>query len=235
MNKYILQNDWAEKLDKEFNKTYYLELREFLKKEYAEKTVYPEMDHIFNALHYTPFQNVKAVILGQDPYHGPNQAHGLSFSVKPEVKLPPSLRNIFKELKNDLGYQIPDHGYLINWASQGVLMLNTVLTVRAGEAHSHANKGWGNFTDQIIKTLNEKFEPIVYILWGSAAQKKISLIDTTKHLIIKSPHPSPLSAYRGFFGSKPFSLTNKFLKQSGLEEIDWELPDKNEYVSSNML
>lgn len=230
MNKSILQNDWADQLNEEFTKSYYLDLREFLKKEYAEKTVYPEMDHIFNALHYTSFHNVKVVILGQDPYHGPNQAHGLSFSVKPKVKLPPSLQNIFKELNNDLGYRVPDHGYLINWAKQGVLMLNTVLTVRAGEAHSHANKGWENFTDQIIKTLNQKSDSIVYILWGGAAQKKIALIDTEKHFIIKAPHPSPLSAYRGFFGSKPFSKTNALLKKSGLEEINWELPNKNEYL-----
>ncbi|MFC4022595.1 uracil-DNA glycosylase [Oceanobacillus longus] len=230
MNKQILQNDWAELLSDEFNKPYYIELCEFLKKEYAKHTIYPEMGHVFNAFHHTPFHRVKVVILGQDPYHGPNQAHGFSFSVKPEVKVPPSLRNIFKELKSDLGYPIPDHGYLISWAKQGVLLLNTVLTVRAGQAHSHKGKGWEYFTDQVIGSLNKKTEPVVYILWGSAAQKKVALIDTTKHFIIQAPHPSPLSAYRGFFGSSPFSQTNRLLRESALDEVDWLLPSKNKYV-----
>ncbi|MGJ9457148.1 uracil-DNA glycosylase [Oceanobacillus sp. CF4.6] len=230
MNKQILHNDWAQLLSDEFNKPYYIELCEFLKKEYATHTIYPEMDHIFNALHHTPFHQVKVVILGQDPYHGPDQAHGFSFSVKPEVKLPPSLRNIFKELKSDLGYSIPEHGYLISWAKQGVLLLNTVLTVRAGQAHSHRGKGWEYFTDQVIKLLNKKTEPVVYILWGSAAKKKVALIDTTKHFIIQAPHPSPLAAYRGFFGSSPFSQTNRLLRESALDEVDWLLPSKNKYV-----
>ncbi|WP_067730650.1 uracil-DNA glycosylase [Oceanobacillus damuensis] len=230
MNRKILKNDWADILSSEFDKPYYSELREFLKMEYATQTIYPKMDDIFNALHKTPFHKVKAVILGQDPYHGPNQAHGLSFSVQPEVKQPPSLRNIFKELQNDLGYPIPDHGYLVEWAAQGVLLLNTVLTVRAGQPHSHKNHGWEIFTDQVIKSLNRKHEPVVYILWGSAAQKKVKLIDTSKHFIISAPHPSPLSAYRGFFGSNPFSETNSLLHNAGIEEINWQLPEKTEYL-----
>lgn len=221
MAKKILENDWAPLLEDEFTKPYYIELREFLKNEYASRTIYPKMQDIFNALHYTPFQQVKAVILGQDPYHGPNQAHGLSFSVLPEVGQPPSLRNIFKELQNDIGCTPPNHGYLVNWAKQGVLLLNTVLTVRQGQAHSHRGMGWENFTNRVIEILNEKDKPIVYILWGAAAQKKQDLIDTSKHYIIKSPHPSPLSAHRGFFGSKPFSKANMLLKESGQEEIDW--------------
>ncbi|OZU90578.1 uracil-DNA glycosylase [Virgibacillus indicus] len=221
MAKKILENDWAPLLEDEFTKPYYIELREFLKNEYASRTIYPKMQDIFNALHYTPFQQVKAVILGQDPYHGPNQAHGLSFSVLPEVGQPPSLRNIFKELQNDISCTPPNHGYLVNWAKQGVLLLNTVLTVRQGQAHSHRGMGWENFTNRVIEILNEKDKPIVYILWGAAAQKKQDLIDTSKHYIIKSPHPSPLSAHRGFFGSKPFSKANMLLKESGQEEIDW--------------
>lgn len=223
MKKQILKNDWAPLLNDEFSKPYYLSLREFLKKEYRTRTIYPSMYDIFNALHYTPFHEVKVVILGQDPYHGPNQAHGLSFSVQKGVPQPPSLVNIFQELKNDLGIDPPNHGCLIDWTKQGVLLLNTVLTVRAGQAHSHRGKGWENFTDRIIEILNEKEHPIVYILWGSAAQSKQKLIDTSKHFIIKSPHPSPLSAYRGFFGSKPFSKANEILRESGLPEIDWQI------------
>lgn len=223
MKKQILKNDWAPLLNDEFSKPYYLSLREFLKKEYRTQTIYPSMYDIFNALHYTPFHEVKVVILGQDPYHGPNQAHGLSFSVQKGVPQPPSLVNIFQELKNDLGIDPPNHGCLIDWTKQGVLLLNTVLTVRAGQAHSHRGKGWENFTDRIIEILNEKEHPIVYILWGSAAQSKQKLIDTSKHFIIKSPHPSPLSAYRGFFGSKPFSKANEILRESGLPEIDWQI------------
>lgn len=225
MSKQILQNDWAPLLEDEFTKPYYVKLREFLKEEYANHTIFPQMDDIFNALHYTPFHQVKAVILGQDPYHGPHQAHGLSFSVQPGVKQPPSLRNIFKELQHDLGCTPPDHGYLVDWAKQGVLLLNTVLTVRQGQAHSHQGQGWENFTNQVIERLNEKEKPVVYILWGSAAQKKQALIDTSKHYIIKSPHPSPLSAYRGFFDSKPFSKTNAILKEVGQGEIDWGLAE----------
>ncbi|MBM7601590.1 uracil-DNA glycosylase [Virgibacillus halotolerans] len=223
MHKQILTNDWQPVLEDEFTKPYYLKLREFLKHEYTTHTIYPKMDDIFNALHYTPFHDVKVVILGQDPYHGPGQAHGLSFSVQTGVKQPPSLKNIFKELEDDLGFSPPDHGYLVDWSKQGVLLLNTVLTVRQGQAHSHRGKGWENFTNQVIESLNKKDKPVVYILWGSAAQKKQELIDTSKHYVIKSPHPSPLSAYRGFFGSKPFSKANAMLRESGQEEVNWEL------------
>ncbi|MFB1051270.1 uracil-DNA glycosylase [Paraliobacillus sp. JSM ZJ581] len=223
MKKQILSNDWSLMLADEFEKEYYIRLREFLKKEYQIQTVYPEMHDIFNALHYTSFADVKVVILGQDPYHGVNQAHGLSFSVKPEVTIPPSLRNIYKELHEDLGCTIPNHGNLIKWANQGVLLLNNVLTVRAGEAHSHQGIGWEQFTNRVIEVLNKKETPVVYILWGAAAQKKIKLIDTSKHFIVQSTHPSPLSAYRGFFGSKPFSKTNALLKQAGKEAVDWEI------------
>lgn len=219
----ILSNDWAALLEDEFLKPYYLELREFLKKEYRTQTVYPPMDDIYNALHYTSFHDVKVVMLGQDPYHGPGQAHGLSFSVQPGMKKPPSLVNMFKELQNDLGYEPPVDGYLVKWAEQGGLLLNNVLTVRKGEAHSHRGKGWEQFTNRVIETLNNKEHPVVYILWGKAAQDKESLIDTRKHHTIKSPHPSPLSAYRGFFGSEPFSKTNNLLKREGLDEIDWEI------------
>ncbi|UOQ49047.1 uracil-DNA glycosylase [Gracilibacillus caseinilyticus] len=223
MTEYILHNDWANWLEPEFQKDYYQQLRAFLKEEYQHQTIYPNMYDIFNALHYTSFEKVKVVILGQDPYHGPDQAHGLSFSVKPEVSLPPSLRNIYKELHADLGHPIPSHGYLVDWAKQGVLLLNNVLTVRQGQAHSHRGKGWEQFTDQVIQTLNQKQTPVVYILWGAAAQKKQALIDLSKHYVIKSPHPSPLSAHRGFFGSKPFSKTNQLLEENGLEPIDWEI------------
>jgi uracil-DNA glycosylase len=232
VKKQILKNDWAPLLEEEFEKPYYLKLRAFLKKEYMTRTIYPNMYDIFNALHYTPFSKVKAVILGQDPYHGPNQAHGLSFSVKPGVEPPPSLKNIFAELHNDLGCPIPDHGCLIPWAEQGVLLLNTVLTVREGQPNSHRGVGWEIFTDRVIEVLNQREEPVVYILWGSAAQSKVSLIDTSKHYIIRSPHPSPLSAHRGFFGSRPFSKTNAILRQLGLEEIDWEIPKLAEFRQS---
>lgn len=222
MKKRILKNDWHKYVGEEFTKPYYLQLREFLKQEYFTKTIYPHMNDIFNALHYTPFQDVKVVILGQDPYHGPNQAHGLSFSVQPHVPLPPSLKNIFIEMQNDLGCTLPKHGSLVNWAKQGVLLLNAVLTVRRGQAHSHRGIGWEKFTNKVIQSLNHKEHPVVYILWGRAAQKKQSLINTHKHYIIKAPHPSPLAAHRGFFGSKPFSKTNQLLRQNGLEGIDWE-------------
>ncbi|KIO69336.1 hypothetical protein B4065_1447 [Caldibacillus thermoamylovorans] len=224
MKKQILKNDWAPLLEEEFSKPYYLRLREFLKQEYKHYRIYPDMYDIFNALHYTAFADVKVVILGQDPYHGPNQAHGLSFSVKPGVPLPPSLKNIFLELQADLGCTPPSSGYLVPWTKQGVLLLNTVLTVREGQAHSHQGKGWEIFTDRVIEILNRKSNPVVYILWGSAAQMKQQLIDTNKHFIIKAPHPSPLSAHRGFFGSKPFSKTNSILKTIGQTEINWQLP-----------
>lgn len=221
----IFKNGWHELLLPEMEKPYYKNLRQFLIEEYKTNTIYPEMYSIFNALHYTDYDDVKAVILGQDPYHGPNQAHGLSFSVRRGVPAPPSLVNIYKEMKDDLGLPIPSHGCLEKWAKQGVLLLNTVLTVRAGEANSHRDMGWEEFTDHIIKILNERDRPMVFILWGAPAIRKESMIDQTKHLVVKSPHPSPLSAYRGFFGSKPFSRTNRFLVKNGIDPIDWRLDD----------
>ncbi|MCM3469047.1 uracil-DNA glycosylase [Brevibacillus borstelensis] len=220
----ILRNDWAEILADEFEKPYYIQLREFLKTEYQSQAIYPHMYDIFNALHLTPYREAKVVILGQDPYHGRGQAHGLSFSVKPGVATPPSLQNIYKELQSDLGCTIPQHGYLVNWAKQGVLLLNTVLTVRGGNPNSHKGKGWEIFTDRVIAALNDRETPLVFILWGRHAQEKASFIDTNKHFIISSPHPSPFSANRGFFGSRPFSRTNQFLRSQGMKEIDWQLP-----------
>lgn len=196
-----------------------------LKREYAEHTVYPEPNDIYNALHYTSYENVKVVILGQDPYHGPGQAHGLSFSVQPGVNPPPSLKNIFIELQNDIGADIPNHGSLVSWAKQGVLLLNTVLTVRRGQANSHKGKGWEQLTDSIIDVLNKRDKPVVFILWGRHAQMKKERIDTSKHFIIQSPHPSPFSARNGFFGSRPFSRANQYLEQIGDEPIDWSLPN----------
>ncbi|MGN2368783.1 MULTISPECIES: uracil-DNA glycosylase [unclassified Clostridium] len=219
----ILKNDWNNYIGNEFEKDYYLKLRKNLAQEYKTKTIYPDMYNIFNALHYTAFDDVKVVILGQDPYHGPNQAHGLSFSVNPGVRTPPSLLNIYKELKDDIGCYIPNNGYLKKWADQGILLLNTVLTVRAGEANSHKNIGWQIFTDNIIKVLNTREKPIVFILWGNNAIRKEELITNPKHHIIKSVHPSPLSASRGFFGSKPFSKTNEFLKNDNETLIDWQI------------
>ena len=209
---HLIDNDWNEILMQEFEKPYFKELDAFLDKAYENHQIFPEYKNIFNAFNQTPFQDVKVVILGQDPYHGIDQAQGLSFSVNKGKKLPPSLRNIFKELVDDLAISHPDNGDLTAWANQGVLLLNAVLTVKSGQAHSHANQGWEKFTDKVILSLNKKEHPIVYILWGAAAQKKTKLIDTNKHFIIKAPHPSPLSAYRGFFGSKPFSAAEKALK-----------------------
>ena len=223
--KTILHDDWQEILAPEFQKPYYLQLREFLKQEYATQKIHPDMYHIFEALELTPFHAVKVVILGQDPYHGSNQAHGLSFSVQPGVKVPPSLRNIYQELQSDLGIPPVAHGNLTSWAKQGVLLLNTVLTVREGQAYSHRGHGWEQLTDAIIEKLNARPQPIVFILWGRPAQEKIKMIDTTKHAIIKSPHPSPLSAHRGFFGSRPFSKTNQILQDWGEAPINWQLPE----------
>ncbi|MRX71146.1 uracil-DNA glycosylase [Bacillus lacus] len=217
----ILKNDWEELLSAEFSKEYYLRLREQLKVEYQKKTVYPQMDNIFNSLHLTPYDDVKAVILGQDPYHGPDQAHGLSFSVQPGVKKPPSLQNIFKELQDDLGCEVPESGSLEGWARQGVLLLNTVLTVRKGEANSHKGIGWEIFTNSVIRTISQREKPVVFILWGKHAAAKKELIDTDKHRVIESPHPSPFSARRGFFGSRPFSKTNVYLEELGMEKITW--------------
>ncbi|ELK42174.1 uracil-DNA glycosylase [Brevibacillus agri] len=219
-----MQNDWAPILAGEFEKPYYLKLRQILKEEYQTRTIYPDMYHIFTALHLTSYEQAKVVILGQDPYHGPGQAHGLSFSVRPGIKPPPSLVNIYKELQSDLNCTIPEHGYLSHWAKQGVMMLNAVLTVRAGNPNSHKGIGWEQFTDQIIHLLNEREKPLVFILWGRHAQEKAAFIDKTRHCIIASPHPSPFSANRGFFGSRPFSRANAFLRSQGMEEIDWQLP-----------
>lgn len=221
MVKKIFDNDWQEVLGEEFEKPYYLELREFLKDEYETETVYPAKENIWNAFEHTAFKDVKVVILGQDPYHGPNQAHGLSFSVQPGIAHPPSLRNMFKELKEDIGCDKPKDGTLTKWADQGVMMLNTVLTVRQGEANSHRNKGWEIFTDEVIRKLSARKEPIIFVLWGKPAQKKKALIDLERHSVIEAPHPSPLSASRGFFGSKPYSKVNSLLQQRGAEPIDF--------------
>ncbi|MGP1366212.1 MAG: uracil-DNA glycosylase [Schwartzia sp. (in: firmicutes)] len=222
----IFQNDWAEYLNEELKQPYYQELRQFLIAEYRRGCVYPDMYDIFNALHYTPYGAVKVVILGQDPYHGAGQAHGLSFSVQPGVAPPPSLRNIFKELQTDVGCRIPNHGCLTPWAKEGVLLLNTVLTVRAHEANSHRGRGWERFTDQIIAHLNAREKPLAFILWGTPARKKKSMIDTARHFVVESPHPSPLSAHYGFFGSRPFSKVNAFLARVGETPVEWQLPDR---------
>jgi uracil-DNA glycosylase len=224
MRDFKLEKSWKELLGSELKKPYMIELRTFLVHEQESgKDIYPDSEDIFAALNHTPFDQVKVVILGQDPYHGPNQAHGLCFSVKAGVKIPPSLVNIFKELKDDLGVTPPTHGCLDSWAQQGVLLLNNVLTVENGKAGSHHLKGWEQFTDKIIEQLNEKKENLVFILWGNPAQKKAQKLDQKKHFIIKSVHPSPLSSYRGFFGSKPFSQTNTYLKSKELGPIDWTL------------
>lgn len=218
-------NQWDELLKEELNKDYFKKLEKYLQNESKNYTIYPEKQDIFTALKYTDYKDVKVVILGQDPYHGPNQSHGLAFSVKPGIKIPPSLRNIYKELKDDLGCEIPNNGYLEKWAKEGVLLLNTSFTVRAGEANSHRNIGWEIFTDNIIKILNERKDPIIFILWGNNAKGKESLINPNKHYTIKSVHPSPLSASRGFFGSKPFSKANNFLISIDSEPIDWQIED----------
>jgi uracil-DNA glycosylase len=216
-------NNWKDSLINEYNSEYYKELTAFLKNEYSTKVIYPPATEIFNALKYTPLSRVKAVILGQDPYHEPNQAHGLCFSVLPGNPAPPSLENIYKELNDDCGCYIPNNGYLKKWADQGVLLLNTVLTVRAHAANSHAGHGWERFTDAVIKAVNEENRPIVFLLWGSPAQKKAAFLNNPNHLILKAPHPSPLSAYRGFFGCKHFSKANEFLTSNGCTPIDWQI------------
>ena len=216
-------NDWDALLRGEFEKPYYRELREFLKKEYNTQTIYPDMYDIFNALKLTAYQDVKAVILGQDPYHEPGQAHGLAFSVKPGVEPPPSLKNIYKELNSDLGLPIPEKGDLTKWAREGVLLLNTALTVRRGQANSHRGKGWEIFTDRVIALLNEREKPVVFILWGSNARAKKQLITGQQHYVLTSVHPSPLSASGGFFGCRHFSKCNEFLKSRGIAEINWQL------------
>ncbi|TWD94587.1 uracil-DNA glycosylase [Neobacillus bataviensis] len=219
----ILTNDWAPLLEGEFAKTYYLRLRQILKEEYQNKVIYPDKHDIYNALHFTSFEDTKVVIIGQDPYHGPGQAHGLSFSVKPGVGIPPSLKNIYKELHADIGCEIPNHGSLTEWTEQGVLLLNAVLTVQAGNPNSHKGLGWEKFTDRIIEILNDRETPVVFILWGRFAQQKQELITSQRHYIIKSPHPSPFSANSGFFGSRPFSRTNEFLRKIGQKEIEWTI------------
>ncbi len=218
-----IANDWAEYLKPEFSKPYYRKLYNRVREEYSRYEIFPPADDIFNAFHFTPLKDVKVVILGQDPYHNVGQAHGLCFSVKPDVEIPPSLVNIYKELHDDLGCSIPNNGYLTKWAKQGVMMLNTVLTVRAHQANSHHDIGWEEFTDAAIRILNEVDRPIVYMLWGSPAQRKAAMLNNPKHLILKAPHPSPLSAYRGFFGCRHFSQANEFLKEHGLEPIDWQI------------
>lgn len=221
-----LPPSWKEHLAPEFTKPYMGSLKEFLKAELAKKkTIFPRGTEYFAAMNYTDFDQVRVVILGQDPYHGPGQAHGLCFSVKPGVDAPPSLKNIFKEMKSDLGIDQPGHGYLESWAKQGVLLLNSVLTVEQGLAGSHANRGWETFTDAVIAALNEKRDHVVFVLWGSYAQKKGQFIDRKRHLVIATPHPSPLSASRGFLGSRPFSQINRYLEQTGQQPIDWLLPE----------
>lgn len=221
-----VDNDWQPVLKQAAATASYQQLREFLKEEYQEQTIYPAMDDIWTAFQWTSYSDTKVVILGQDPYHGPNQAHGLSFSVQPGVAVPPSLKNIYKELEDDLGCQPVDHGYLKQWADQGVLMLNTVLTVRQGQAHAHKNKGWEEVTDAVIQSLNRKPWPVVFILWGKASIEKRALIDESKHFVLTSSHPSPFSAHISFLGSRVFSTTNQILEGTGQEPIDWQLaPD----------
>ena len=218
-----LDASWKEVLMNEFEKDYFKKLTDFVQNEYNTKTIYPPQSEIFSAFDFTPFENVKVVILGQDPYHGEGQANGLSFSVADGIKLPPSLRNIYKELKDDVGIEISTSGNLESWAKQGVLLLNATLTVEATKAGSHQKKGWETFTDAVIQKLSDQKENLVFILWGAYAQKKGAKIDRNKHFVIESAHPSPLGAYRGFWGSKPFSTTNQFLKSKNITEIDWQI------------
>lgn len=218
-----ITNDWANALKPEYSKDYYKKLFEFVGQEYSTTTVYPPGDDIFNAFHLTPLKDVKVVIIGQDPYHEPGQAHGLSFSVKPGIEIPPSLQNIYKELETDCGCYIPNNGYLVKWAEQGVLLLNAVLTVRAHQAASHQRKGWEEFTDAAIKIVNSENRPIVFMLWGSFARSKKAMLNNPNHLILEAPHPSPLSAYRGFFGCHHFSQANEFLVKNGVNPIDWQI------------
>lgn len=222
----MIDNDWLPAVEAEFRKPYYRQLYSFVKEEYGKTVIYPPADDIFNAFHFTPLGKVKVLLLGQDPYHNANQAHGLSFSVLPGQEIPPSLQNIYQELHDDLGCKIPDNGYLKKWADQGVLLLNTVLTVRAHQANSHQRKGWEQFTDAVIQAVNAQDRPIVYFLWGRPAQAKASMLTNPKHLILKAPHPSPLSAFRGFFGCRHFSQANAFLEAHGVEPIDWQIEDE---------
>lgn len=216
-------NEWDELLKEEFQKDYYLRLRAILAREYRERKIFPDMYDIFNALKYTSYSDVKAVIIGQDPYHGEGQAHGLCFSVKKGVQIPPSLKNMYKELAEDTGFIPPNHGELVSWAKQGVLMLNAVLTVREGQANSHKGLGWENFTDKVIEIVNMRERPVVFLLWGGNARQKKALITNPNHLVLEAAHPSPLSAYNGFFGCRHFSKANEFLKSVGMSPIDWTL------------
>ena len=218
-----ITNDWLNEIGGEFEKPYYLELRKFLISEYRTKKIFPPMDDIFNAFHFTPLSEVKVLLLGQDPYHGERQAQGLCFSVEQDVEIPPSLVNIYKELHDDLGCSIPNHGSLKKWADEGVLLLNTVLTVRAHQANSHQGMGWEHFTDAVIEAVNEQDRPIVYFLWGKPAQAKRFMLDNPKHLVLEAPHPSPLSAHRGFFGCRHFSKANEFLEANDETPIDWQI------------
>jgi uracil-DNA glycosylase len=220
-----MQTTWRPILIEETRKPYFQDLQRFVTEQRAQVTVFPPEDEVFAALHLTPIEQVKVLILGQDPYHDDGQAHGLCFSVRPDVRIPPSLLNIFKELRSDLGCTIPNNGYLTPWARQGVLLLNTALTVQAHQANSHQGKGWETFTDAVIAAVNAKTDPVVFVLWGANARKKLALIDTSRHFVIESPHPSPLSAHRGFFGSRPFSRINAALLAAGKAEIDWQIPN----------
>lgn len=219
----IISGSWEEALREEFKKTYYKELYCFIKSEYDTKQIFPPANELFSAFHLTALEDVKVVILGQDPYHNEGQAHGLSFSVKPGIKIPPSLLNIYKELHTDIGSYIPDNGYLVKWAKQGVFLLNSVLSVEAHKATSHSGKGWERFTDSVIEVLNKEDRPMVFLLWGRFAVKKASMLNNPRHLVLKAAHPSPLSAYNGFFGCKHFSKTNDFLAKNGLKTIDWQI------------
>ncbi len=222
----MITNDWLDAIGEEFKKPYYQQLFEFVKEEYSKEKIFPPADDMFNAFHFTPLSKVKVVILGQDPYPGENQAHGLCFSVQPQVEIPGSLINIYQELHTDLGCYIPNNGYLKKWTEQGVFLLNTVLTVRAHHPNSHQGRGWEQFTDAVIQAVSKQDRPIVFILWGRNAQKKKTMLKNPKHLILEAPHPSPRSATLGFFGSKPFSKTNQFLTQHGIESIDWQIENR---------
>ncbi len=221
----MIGNDWDNLLRDEYQKDYFKNLEKFVLEEYKDKTIYPKINEVYNAFRYTSFKDIKVVIIGQDPYHGENQAEGLCFSVKKGVPKPPSLVNIFKELHDDLGYKIPNNGSLVSWTKEGVLLLNAVLTVEKDKAASHKGKGWEEFTDEVIKIVNKKEEPVVFILWGSYARSKKELITNNKHFIIESAHPSPLSAHNGFFGSRPFSKANNFLISKGIKPVNWEIKD----------
>jgi uracil-DNA glycosylase len=225
MTTFRISSSWQKVIGAEFEKPYFQTLQNFLIEERQSHTIFPAESDLFSAFNLTPHADVQVLLLGQDPYHDDNQAHGLCFSVNPGIKIPPSLANIYKELRSDLGCEIPNNGYLVNWAEQGILMLNTVLTVRAHTPNSHKNKGWETFTDAVIAQVNKKADPVIFILWGASAQKKLNLIDTNRHTVIQSAHPSPLSAHKGFFGSKPFSAINTALDTIGKPAINWQIPN----------